>query len=296
MFIMVTGNTDAGKSTLAAVMQARYGHPPVVEYTTRPMRENETQDVSYHFVDDDTFDRMDFVESLHMNTMFGLWKYGARACDIVESSIIACGPKQAAQLLESGMPMLSVLLDIGYDQAMERSLSRGDDPVEFKDRFYRNSSYVDEIRNRVDLLIDSASASVDETARIVENAYRAKCDGLYPGMLKNRLVITSQPMSAAEKNLYLDGNNGIRPYLRYMGQGMPKDAINQVAWLLLSGSGCGFCKVCRHDPCGIKDGEKCTKNIADYIRDIVHKEDYMKRHQIPSVPEHYKGDNINAFD
>lgn len=57
-------------------------------------------------------------------------------------------------------------------------------------------------------------------------------------------------MDEYEKNLYLDGDDGLKPYLR------------------LKDSDCGFCKVCRDEPCGIKDGEKCTTNIANYIRKL----------------------------
>lgn len=76
-------------------------------------------------------------------------------------------------------------------------------------------------------------------------------------------------MTDSEKHLWLDGDDGIRPYLRMNDRGMPKDKVEQIAWLLLNGSGCGFCKVCRDEACGIKDGEKCTKNIANYIKKIV---------------------------
>lgn len=90
---------------------------------------------------------------------------------------------------------------------------------------------------------------------------------------------TAQPMSESERELYLNSGLGIAPYLQFKDDGMPVNPVNQVAWLLLQGSGCGFCKVCRPEPCGIKDGEKCTKNIANYIRKIVHDEDEQKSRQ-----------------
>lgn len=80
-------------------------------------------------------------------------------------------------------------------------------------------------------------------------------------------------MSEDEERMWLDGEDGLKPYLRMKGRGMPKGKINQIAWLLLNGSGCGFCKVCREKPCDIKDGERCTDNIATYIRECVGNED-----------------------
>ena len=76
-------------------------------------------------------------------------------------------------------------------------------------------------------------------------------------------------MTENEKNCWLNGDDGLTPFLRLKDKGMPKDKLNQIAWLLLNGSGCGFCKVCRDNPCDIKYGEGCTNNIANYIRKIV---------------------------
>ena len=80
-------------------------------------------------------------------------------------------------------------------------------------------------------------------------------------------------MTESEKKFWLDGDDGLKPYLRMKDNGMPKGKIEQISWLLLNGSGCGFCKVCRDNPCKIKDGETCTNNIADYIRECVRSED-----------------------
>ena len=76
-------------------------------------------------------------------------------------------------------------------------------------------------------------------------------------------------MTENEKNFWLDGEDGLKPYLRLKDKGMPQGKIEQIAWLLLNGSGCGFCKVCRDNPCEIKDAEGCTGNIAKYIKETV---------------------------
>lgn len=76
-------------------------------------------------------------------------------------------------------------------------------------------------------------------------------------------------MDKYEKHLYLDGEDGLNPYLRMKDNGMPRGKVDRIAWLLLNGAGCGFCKVCRDEPCNIGDAESCTANIANYIRKIV---------------------------
>lgn len=60
-------------------------------------------------------------------------------------------------------------------------------------------------------------------------------------------------------------------------KGKPKGKVNCIAWLLLNLFGCEFCKTCRDKPCGIKDGEFCTDNIANYIREAVKEELDMRK-------------------
>lgn len=262
MVTVITGAIGSGKSTVAGILRKK-GYVPVIEYTTRPMRKGEEQDVDYHFVDDATFDRMEnngeFAEVFHVNTIYGLWKYGAAREDMVNDRLLVCGPHQMLQLLGSGIHMKSVLLDIDKKTAMERAMARGDDMEEFKRRFDADEGAVAECRGRVSMLIASELAPEKIAARIAAGH-----------------VFMAQEMTEPEKELYLEGDEGLRPYLRMRKQGMPEDPVNQVAWLLLNGSGCGFCKVCRSEPCGIKDGETCTHNIADYIRECVHMEDWER--------------------
>ena len=59
-------------------------------------------------------------------------------------------------------------------------------------------------------------------------------------------------------------------------KGKPKNKIDCIAWLLLNVFGCKFCETCREKPCKIKDGECCTDNIADYIREAVKEENATK--------------------
>ncbi len=265
MIVAITGVTLAGKSTLAAFLK-KMGYDVILEYTTRPMREGEADGVDYHFVDDDTFDKMhskgEFVESLFVRTVFGVWKYGARKKDLVtaKNGLLTCGHTQMAQLLDSHIPMLSVLLDIDKKTAMERAVTRGDNLDEFERRFTKDFAEINTIRDRVDLTLNGSN-SVETNARLIDNRVSLE------------RISTAQKVSESEKLLYLIGEGGLKPYLRMRGKGMPEKPVNQIAWLLLCGSGCGFCKTCRQKPCDIKDGENCTDNIADYIRECVHAED-----------------------
>lgn len=66
--------------------------------------------------------------------------------------------------------------------------------------------------------------------------------------------------------------------------GKPKNKIDCIAWLLLNVFGCKFCETCRDKPCDIKDGECCTDNIANYIREAV-KEENKPAADVVELPE-----------
>lgn len=291
MVTAITGLNNSGKSTIRSIL-TKWGYVPVIEYTTRPSRKGEKNHVEYHFIDDAEFDRMneagDFAEILCVSTMHGVWKYGAKKEDMKDGSLLICGPHQMKQLLDSEFPMLSVLLDIDRDTALDRAAKRGsqgDDLAEFDRRFTADEGVVNEIRNRMTLVVD-ATNSPNVIARMIDSRctlersmgiHRANKPKQNTYRIGIEEVTTAQSMDEGELHLYLEGDQGLKPYLRMKDRGMPKDPVNQIAWLLLQGAGCGFCKVCRDKSCGIKDGEKCTTNIANYIRECVHAEDQKKK-------------------
>lgn len=317
MIVGITGILNAGKSTVAKIL-ANIGYIPVMEYTTRPVRKGEVNHVDYHFINDDEFDRMEaaekFAETLHVATMFGLWKYGAKKEDLEkfadpelsEKHLLVCGPHQMEQMLDTGIPMISVLLDIDRQTALDRAAARGsqgDDVAEFERRFNADKGTADRLKNRVSMVID-ATALPDKIAEMIYNkcALEDRINNTY--RLNNENIVTSQPMNDSELHMYLEGDRGLAPYLRMKDRGMPQDSVNQIAWLLLNGGSCGFCKVCREKPCGIKDGEKCTTNIANYIRECVHAEDTERVYEdyltidgeIQSLYDVYKALNTDLDD
>ena len=58
MIIVLVGKTASGKTTVANELCKNHGYKRIITYTTRPMRENEIQDVDYHFISDEQFNEM----------------------------------------------------------------------------------------------------------------------------------------------------------------------------------------------------------------------------------------------
>lgn len=275
MVAVITGLLLSGKSTLQKELINR-GYHPVLEYTTRPIRNGEKNHKDYHFVDEEVFDKMEaadeFAETLHVETIYGLWKYGARKEDLKDGYILVCGPRQIKQLLDSGVPCKFILLDIDEETAMARAAKRGDNLEELKRRFTRDAQEINKIIDKMDMVL-KADADLSSNVRLADVLIQRGDRPGYVYPVENEIAITAQKMSQGERNMWLKGNEGLTPYLRMRDRGMPQNPVNQIAWLLLQGSGCGFCKVCRENPCDIADSEKCTTNIANYIRECVHEED-----------------------
>lgn len=77
----VMGKSSSGKDTIyKKIMDKMSGIlKTVVGYTTRPMREGETDGVEYFFVDNDRYSEMCrqgiVIESRDYNTVYGVWSY-----------------------------------------------------------------------------------------------------------------------------------------------------------------------------------------------------------------------------
>lgn len=171
MFVLLTGNIEAGKTTQLKYFEGN-GFDRLIEYTTRPKRKNEVNDVDYHFTTDEVFDRMEadgeFAETQCIKTVHGIWKYGARKADFTGNKIFAVGVRGAEQVLDAGIPALSVLLDINRDVALKRAMDRGDDPAEFNRRFDKDQPLLDKVRPRMSMVVNAA-LSQEAIYRAIDN-------------------------------------------------------------------------------------------------------------------------------
>lgn len=75
------GKSSSGKDTLfkKLIEDEVLALKTIVGYTTRPMREGETEGIEYHFIDDTALSKLDaegrIIELRAYNTVYGVWKY-----------------------------------------------------------------------------------------------------------------------------------------------------------------------------------------------------------------------------
>lgn len=75
------GKSSSGKDTMfkKLIEDNALGLKTIVGYTTRPMREGETEGVEYHFIDEQALTRLQnegrIIELRSYDTVYGVWKY-----------------------------------------------------------------------------------------------------------------------------------------------------------------------------------------------------------------------------
>ena len=79
--IILLGKTASGKDTVLNRLVKEHGYKKIVTYTTRPKREREIQDVTYHFIGEDEFkEKIEsgfFLEYKEYRSAHGTWYYGS---------------------------------------------------------------------------------------------------------------------------------------------------------------------------------------------------------------------------
>jgi guanylate kinase len=75
------GQSSSGKSTIERTLM-NMGFPRIVSYTTRSKREKEKDGVDYHFIDADTFHKLQDQNFFAETAQYNGWNYGLSLEDI----------------------------------------------------------------------------------------------------------------------------------------------------------------------------------------------------------------------
>lgn len=177
--IVLIGKSGSGKSTIADILCKQHGFNKIITTTTRPKRRGEKQDVDYHFVNQQDFDKLAeqgaFIEIKKYEVANGeVWYYGSPYDDIKESGdkdIIILTPEGCRNVIDNiGRDGIKVIYIYANRRALESRLSkRGDskdeidrrmrqDQEDFKDAddiadFIVYNHYGDDINETVSILL-----------------------------------------------------------------------------------------------------------------------------------------------
>jgi len=159
MLVCLLGKTASGKTAIRKKL-IENGVKPNITYTSRPMREGETDHVDYHFLSDDEFqqkiDEGFFTEFKKYETKFGVWWYGSVLTnrDHCKDEVIILTPEGYRDVKDKlDEDVLSIYIYANNATIKERLKRRGDDKVEAVRRFEHDLIDFKGIENEVDRIV-----------------------------------------------------------------------------------------------------------------------------------------------
>lgn len=130
--LIISGKSATGKDTIVHEM-IKLGYKRIVTSTTRPMREGEIQDVTYHYLTTEDFltkyNNDYFLEIKPYTTVEGMWYYGSALKDIKEAdenTICILTPDGLEKLNKTGKEYTAFLIEVSDETIKSRQEHRGD--------------------------------------------------------------------------------------------------------------------------------------------------------------------------
>ena len=177
MIIVLVGKTASGKTTVANELCKNHGYKRIITYTTRPMRENEVQDVDYHFISDEQFNEMvknnEFTEYKRYNTAHGVWSYGSVITSEQELSddcyVIILTPQGLRDLSKRMSRYIAFYLNVGFKSQLERLKKRGDEEQQIIKRLRNDAKDFENVLDIVDYSFCTDISLPQEVANAILN-------------------------------------------------------------------------------------------------------------------------------
>lgn len=156
--IALIGASGSGKTALAdAFIRIRPEYRRLVTYTTRPIREGETDGVDYHFVSDAAFNALDSRDFFAEVNVYRDWFYGTPKdeCGEDKNVIAIVTPAGMRALKAAGYNPITVFLHVDRRTRLISMLERGDN---IEEAFRRNQTDVgqfDGVGNEVQIIVNN---------------------------------------------------------------------------------------------------------------------------------------------
>ncbi len=173
--IVITGPSASGKTATCYYLQEHYGIRKVITHTTREMRDGEQNDVDYHFVSEEEFERMvkndEFVEHVFYNGHH----YGTSRKEVRIDKCMAVELNGAMTYKSFNDPHIVLFrLILDEDTCRERMLSRGDKPEKVASRIENDKEafhLTPEAGKMIDCNVDTSVYDLPHAAEYIYKKY-----------------------------------------------------------------------------------------------------------------------------
>lgn len=169
--LVLVGPSASGKTEVANILINKYKMVRMVTYTTRKMRVNEVNGVSYNFVSEEEFLKLkennEFVETVNYNGNY----YGTRKKDVALDKIVILEPQGLISFnKEMRDKIVSFYLDCSEVERINRMIYRQDKPEDIKKRVENDRIAFKDIKD-VDFIISNEDITLAELADKIYNLY-----------------------------------------------------------------------------------------------------------------------------
>lgn len=131
MTIILTGRTSTGKDKVKNILTKMFNYKPIVSHSTRPKRINEVNHKDYHFVTEEEFDDIMFLETRSYDTIFEgkaqKWFYGTSLKELDKKGDRVCikDLEGAIKLKEHIKDSIIVYITVAPSIRKQRAIERG---------------------------------------------------------------------------------------------------------------------------------------------------------------------------
>lgn len=184
MLVILSGVSGAGKDTIKKELIKRENNIVTIpSFTDRPMRTNDVEGGTYHFVSTEEFERMINDNELYEYNVHHEHYYGTskkvfnekvKEGKIIVKDIDVNGTENLVKLLENDMKVVTIFLRVPKDELERRLKNRADKPTlkEIKLRLNR-FDYEESRINLYDYVLknDNLEKTVQIISTIIKNEY-----------------------------------------------------------------------------------------------------------------------------
>ncbi len=174
--IILVGASATGKTEVAKVLARKYGIVKVVTHTTRSMRVGEVNDVDYHFVSKEEFEKLLNEDFFIEHTLYNNNYYGTSRPEIADNKCVVVdvnGLKAFRKLDNKNILIFKLLAE--EKTRYNRMLQRGDSLESAKTRIENDKEkFSDAAIGKVNYTINTDELGIEGVADLIYQIYKEK--------------------------------------------------------------------------------------------------------------------------
>lgn len=151
--IVLVGESASGKSSIEKELVSM-GYNKIITYTTRPMRKEDVDGETYHFITEEQFNSMKKRGMFAEHASYRGWQYGTAKEDCTNDKVVVLTPHGLRQLKKNkDLDIISFYIKVPRRDRLIKILERGDDIEEAYRRNLSDVGQFDGIEDEVDYVI-----------------------------------------------------------------------------------------------------------------------------------------------